>query len=109
MIPGTFVNGSMAVRTIAVGPAGIATRRGHGARRGLPASAPGGGQGRTGLLPDIATGRAVTVHSPELTPRTSAVIATGPLPGTIPSTVSSCEKVSPDRGFPVTPARRPEK
>jgi len=66
---------------------------------------PGGGEAR----PARATGRAVTVHWPGLMPRTSAVIATGPLPGTIPSTVSSCEKVSPGWGFPATSARRPEK
>ena len=55
------------------------------------------------------TGHAVTIHGPGLMPRTSAVTATGPLPGTIPSTVSSCQNVSPGWGFPVTSARRPEK
>jgi len=59
-------------------------------------------------LPARLTGRAVTSQSPSLMPRTSAVTATGPLPGTTPSTVTSLVKLSPGLGFPLTPARRPE-
>ena len=70
---------------------------------------PGRRIGPVGLPPTRATDRAVTVHWPGLTPRTSAVMATGPLPGMIPSTVSSCQKESRGWGFPVTSVRRPEK
>jgi hypothetical protein len=42
-------------------------------------------------------------------PRTSAVTATGPLPGMIPLTVSSTEKLSRGWGLPVTSDRRPVK
>ncbi len=41
-------------------------------------------------------------------PRTSALTATGPLPGRIGPAVISRVKVSPGFGLPVTPARRPE-
>ncbi len=86
MIPGIFVNGSSAVLTGAGGAAGMTTRRGHGARRRPSAEPfPAGICGRVMRLPTRATGRAVTVHLPGLMPRTSAVSATGPLPGTIPS------------------------
>jgi hypothetical protein len=89
-------------------PAVIRTRRGSGTRRAPAGSASGGGYARTALLPARWTGRIITAQSPGLIPRTSAVMATGPLPGTIPSTVSSCANVSAGCGFPATPARRPE-
>jgi hypothetical protein len=38
---------------------------------------------------------------------TRAVIAIGPLPGTMSSTVSSTLKLSRGRGLPFTPMRRP--
>src|SRR5712691_2807774 len=109
MIPGIFVNGSSAVLAAARGAAGTATRRGHSAPL-LPRSlvSRAGAYGRTVRPPGRATGRAVTIHSPGLMPRTSAVTATGPLPGMTPSAVISCVKVSPGLGFPVTPSRRPE-
>lgn len=66
-----------------------------------------GAHGRATRLPARAAGRAVTTHSPGLMPRTSAVTATGPLPG-ITAAVTSWVNVSPGRGLPVTPAHRPE-
>jgi hypothetical protein len=97
MIPGTGDRSSEWVRMVASGLAGIATRRGQGTRTPSAAcpAAP------------WPTGRAVTAHVPGLTPRTSAVTATGPLPGRISSKVSSREKVSPGRDGPVTFVRRP--
>jgi len=109
MMPGIFVNGSIAVWTVAGLPAGTAIRRGHSPSRrpsGLP-SAPGL-CGRATRLPGRATGRAATTHSPGLMPRTSAVTATGPLPGRSPSAITSWVKVSPGLGLPVTWTRRPE-
>ena len=60
-------------------------RRGHGIR---PApGGPGAAAGRDWPASAQLTSRAVTDHVPGLTPRTSAVTATGPLPGTMPGSV----------------------
>src|SRR6266566_2194755 len=108
MIPGTFVNGSTAVRAVTGLPSGTVIRRGHGTPRPPGGPAPGPGAcGRAVRLPAQVTGRAVTAHSPGLMPRTSALTATGPLPGRIGPAVISRVKVSPGFGLPVTPARRP--
>jgi hypothetical protein len=50
---------------------------------------------------------AVTVHSPGFSPYTHDVIDTGPLPGTMPSILSSWPKVSLGLGCPWIPSRRP--
>jgi hypothetical protein len=82
MTPGIFERSVLAVCTVLCGPACTVTRRGHGTRPG----AAGSGTAAGCDWPTTArlTGRAVTDHVPGLTPRTSAVTATGPLPGAMP-------------------------
>ena len=82
MTPGTFERSVLAVRTVLFGPACTVTRRGHGTRPAAAGSSTAAGRD----WPTTArlTGRAVTDHVPGLTPRTSAVTATGPLPGAMP-------------------------
>src|SRR5215467_11842102 len=105
MTPGTFDRSTVAVRTVPFEPAWTVTRRGQGTR---PASAGlGAAAARGSPVTARLTGRAVTDQAPGLTPRTSAVTATGPLPGTMPLYVSSCVNVSPGPGLPVTSVRWP--
>lgn len=82
MTPGTFERSVLAVCTVVFGPACTVTRRGHGTRPATAGS--GAAAGRDWPATARLTGRAVTGHVPGLTPRTSAVTATGPLPGTTP-------------------------
>ena len=82
MTPGTFERSVLAVWTVVFGPACTVTRRGHGTRSGAAGSGTAAGRDWSATAP--LTGRAVTDHVPGLTPRTSAVTATGPLPGTMP-------------------------
>ena len=105
MIPGTFDRSSVLVRVVTSGLAGIVTRRGHCTRLAVTGPVRGPDGSRPAAL--RVAGRAVTVQAPGLTPRTSAVTATGPLPGTIPSTVSSREKESPAPLAPAASVRCP--
>src|SRR5215469_10047219 len=104
MTPGTFERSTVAVRTVTFGPAWTVTRRGQGTR---PAAGLGAAADRGCPVTARLTGRAVTDQAPGLTPRTSAVTATGPLPGTMPLYVSSRVNVSPWPVLPATSARWP--
>ena len=103
----------------ASGPVEIAQRR-HAQEAGRTGFAPGGldrapESALTARLGSLTASREsltswpVTVHAPDGTPYTQVVIDTGPVPGTIPSIVSSWVNVSPDRGVLWAPIRRPVK
>src|SRR6185437_16565686 len=104
-MPGTFVNGSSAVATSDRGPACTATRRGRSPR---PSSrVPAGGAHSRARCPGRLTGRASTIQVPSVIPGMVAVSATGPVPGFIPSKVSSYLKLSLADGFSCASVRRP--
>jgi hypothetical protein len=75
-MPGTFDLSMVVVRCLALGAAGTVILRGGGTRPGAASRGAG--------APSWGSGRAVTAQVPGLIPRTSAVTATGPLPGTMP-------------------------
>ena len=111
MTAGCLASGARSAQRVLIGLAGAvdtAQRRKDHDARSIGGTDPGlelAGRATR----EAGINRASTSHSPCWRPYTQAVIETGPVPGTMPSIVSSFVKLSPALGAPRTPVRRPVK